>query len=303
MAEFNRLTKLYQATGKMLNKGKPISKLDAGTKVLTDLVSQQVALSYARLKNAYPTDQQVERQLTIQKRLDPAFIKSYTKSGRTMADIRNSIRVSLAMLNVLSQRVTVSPKEIAEEYKTVLSDPRPNPINIPAIVGLRVILILNPQAKAQAEAELKAGASFTAVCKKYADPGLAKIPANRGGPGRLPETDVYRVGMFFGPEVSKAVQATPVGKTTPWIQVSKKGPNNQVITAFIIAKVETKKPGKIMPLNEDIKELIRQTIVVRKSDQADYRKSLESLRNKIQIDITTEPWKSHYAKVEATKKP
>jgi parvulin-like peptidyl-prolyl isomerase len=119
------------------------------------------------------------------------------------------------------------------------------------------------------------GEDFAAIASSMNhDPRLLKSGGDLGGP--------IQKGAFALENVEQAVWATPVGEVTPVVETS---------DAFYLAKVEEKKPSRVIPFDEDgVQEKIYDTLanqqfnamqdeVVEKLQQESYFRSDQQMLN------------------------
>jgi peptidyl-prolyl cis-trans isomerase D len=186
----------------------------------------------------------------VKKQVKPtdAELKAFYEQNKQM--YANSIpakikaRYILIDTEKLADQVSITPAELQQYYKAHQDDYR-----IPETVTVRHILIKTPTpdasgkvdqkavdaARAKAEdisKQLKAGANFGDLAKKYSDdPGSAKDG------GLLPPITRGRTV----PEFEQAAFGTPVGQTTAIIRTS---------YGFHIIHVEAKQDARLKPLDE-----------------------------------------------------
>lgn len=165
----------------------------AGPQVMHTLVEEQLRLLFAKKKNLYPTDQQVEERYQ-QVSKDPRFLSLLAASGLSINDYKESLRVKMAQAAVLTQGVTVTDADV-QKYYQAQSDPR-NPtaqFYKPDTITLRVIAAVvdpkKPDAAKQliqhAMQELNANTPFDLVATQYSqdpskDNGGLISPLQRG---------------------------------------------------------------------------------------------------------------------------
>ena len=200
----------------------------------------------------------------VKKEIKPtdAELKSFYEQNKQqyVNSIPEKINAKYILINSkqLADSITVTPEELQKYYKEHQDDYR-----IPETVTVRHILIKTPtpdangkvdqkqvdaaRAKAEdVEKQLKGGANFADLAKKYSDdPGSAKDG------GLLPPLTKGRTV----PEFEQAAFNTPVGQTTGIIRTS---------YGFHIIHVEGKQEARLKPLDE-VKAEIEPTLKQQKA--------------------------------------
>jgi foldase protein PrsA len=183
----------------------------AGQPVVRRMVQEELQLQYAAKRGLAPTDAQVEaRYETLRK--DPGFLPALAASGISLADYKHSLRVKLALSNVLTDKVSVSDAEVQQFYNAQ-SDPH-NPqaqFYKPATVTLRVIATPSQKAAQAAMREMNAAntpfelvaAEFSVDSSKNAGGLLAPLQRGRSPLSRAPALEAalfnLKVGQMYGP--------------------------------------------------------------------------------------------------------
>lgn len=190
----------------------------AGQQVMHIMVEEQLRLQFAKSKNLYPTDQQVEERYQ-QASKDPHFASLLAASGMPVSDYKDSLRVKLAQAAVLTQGVTVSDADIRKYYQAQ-SNPR-NPtaqFYKPDTITLRVIAaVVDPKKPDAAKKlvqsamqELNSGTPFDLAASEYSQDasksnGGLISPLQRGRSPITPdlplETSLFnlKVNQLYGP--------------------------------------------------------------------------------------------------------
>ena len=198
--------------GVQITKDQVFSRLlsAAGQPVVHKMVEEELQLQYAAKQGLPPTDAQVEtRYEAIRK--DPRFLPALAASGMSLDDYKHSLRVKLALANVLTHGVTVSDADVRKFYN-VQSDPN-NPqaqFYKPASITLRVIATANEKAAKAALADLNSNTPFELAAAEYSiDPSknagglLAPLQYKRSplSQNQALENTLFglKVGQLYGP--------------------------------------------------------------------------------------------------------
>ncbi len=240
VAQFEREIKAEIAQRKLL--AAISAAVTVSDKDIADEVKKQdtkVKFDYAVLtledvkKQVKPTDAELKAFYEQNKQLYANSIPEKIKARYILIDTEK-----------LADQVSITPAELQQYYKAHEDDYR-----VPETVTVRHILIKTPTpdangkvdqkavdaARAKAEdisKQLKAGANFGDLAKKYSDdPGSAKDG------GLLPPITRGRTV----PEFEKAAFSTPVGQTTGIIRTS---------YGFHIIHVEARQDARLKPLDE-----------------------------------------------------
>ena len=198
------------------------------------------------------TDKQVDARLAqIQKQYFGGDKKKYKKqlkaAGPQRSQVRNDIRAQLVSEKIFAKvtnDVKVTDKQIEDYYnknKAQYSQPESRDV--------RHILVKNKAKADQLEAQLKAGASFAALAKKFSEDTGSKANG-----GKL--------------TISKGQTVAPFDKVA--FELKKNAISKPVKTEFgyhIIQALSDTKPATVTPL-KDVKESIRQQLAQTKKNEA-----------------------------------
>ena len=240
VAQFEREVKAEIAQRKLL------AAVGASVTVSDKDVADEVAKQLTKVKFQYA----VLTLDDVKKGINPtdAELKAFYEQNKQQYanSIPEKIKARYILINTddLAEQVSITPAELQQYYKAHQDDYR-----IPETVTVRHILIKTPTPDADGKVDqkavdaarakiedidkqLKAGASFADLAKKYSeDPGSAKDG------GLLPPLTRGRTV----PEFEKAAFNTPVGQTTGIIRTS---------YGFHIIHVEAKQDARLKPLDE-----------------------------------------------------
>jgi len=205
----------------------------SGATVLHQMVQEQLQLQYAAKKGVEPTDAAVDQKYAALAK-NPNFTQQLAASGLTPSDYKQSLRVQLAQVAVLTQGITVTDADIHSFYAAE-SDPR-NPkaqFYQPEAIQLRAIATLTKDMADKASQELASNTQFDMVASQYSvDPsknnGGLEQPILRGRTllARMPalEQSIFslKAGQLLGPVkivngwwIFKCEQKAP-SKTVPF---------------------------------------------------------------------------------------
>jgi len=228
----------------------------AGQPVMHKMVEEELQLQFAAKKGLPPTDAQVEaRYQAIRK--DPRFMPALVASGLSLDDYKRSLRVKLALANVLTDKISVSDAEVQDFYKAQ-SDPN-NPqaqFYRPATMTFRVIATPNQKSALSALRDLNANSPFELVASEYSiDPsksiGGLLSPLQRG---RSPlsqnaplEASLFgmKVGQIQGPVLFNKgwwifrCEDKSLGQALPFSSIK----DEAVLGAKIVKGTKTNGPG------------------------------------------------------------
>lgn len=182
----------------------------AGQPVMHKMVEEELQLQFAAKKGLAPTDAQVEARYQATRK-DSRFLPALTASGLSLDDYKRSLRVKLALANVLTDKVSVSDAEVQDFYKAQ-SDPK-NPqaqFYRPATMTFRVIATPTQDRAVSALRELNGSTPFQMAVTEYSvDPSrsigglLSPLQRGRSPLSQDPalEAKLYdmKVGQMQGP--------------------------------------------------------------------------------------------------------
>lgn len=202
--------------------------------VIDQLISNKVILAQAAKDNVVPTDDEVNRFYTLQKKLVEAQFPGKTyenalkEQGITEEEIKSDIKVKLAETNIYSSKLKISQETVRKIY-----DQNRNQIGVPARVQLRMIVVgPNTPDFAKAKQLFAQGKPFDDVAKEV------NIPQLKASSGLIQQAKPYNQldatyraqveqsadGKFFGP-LDIRLSADPNSPTAKaWIKVEKKMP-------------------------------------------------------------------------------
>jgi len=198
--------------GQKITKGELDAKLEAqnGKQALQQMVQQALVFQYAKQHNINVTDDDVNKQLaTIEQRFPAGQFETILKNqGMTLDDAKNVVREQLIVKRAVDQNITVSDAQIKDYFAKNHAQ-----FDQPKQVRARHILVKTKAEADSIEAQLKSGADFATLAKKYSmDPGSKDKGGELGffGPGQMVKS-FQDVAFAMKPgQISQPVQ-TPFG--------------------------------------------------------------------------------------------
>jgi len=210
---------------------------------------------------------------------DEDFKLMLKQEDRTLEQYKSYIRDQILMSQVvrfqMGNKVKVSDQEVANYYKSHEKD-----YWLPPKVHARHILFINTPETSEVDKklkesqarqvlkELKAGGDFIELAKKYSE----DVSASTGG-----DIGIIEKGKMV-PEFEKVVFQLKPGEISDLVQ-SRYG--------YHIVKVEEQIPGKPKPLDDQLKEAIKEKLFGDKSDKL-YKDWVAKLKNSAFIQIHLE---------------
>ncbi len=190
------------------------SEVISGRLAMQRVIEEKLVYQYAKLHKVSLDPNRVESRYNTALR-DPAFFKKVADATMTPDDFKLALRVNLCKLTIFEQALKPSDEEVKDFYTKNI-----NPKNLDARFYHPenvVIAIIVSQTKAEidaAHAELKKGAAFDAVARKYSVheskyrggvlPAIAKNTMDSPQWAKFPELkemffDHMQVGEIVGP--------------------------------------------------------------------------------------------------------
>ena len=198
--------------GQKITKGELDTRLEAqsGKQVLQQMVQRALVFQYAKQHNINVTDDEVNKQLaTIEQRFPAGQFETILKNqGMTLDDAKNVVREQVIVKKAVDQNVTVTDAQIKDYFAKNHAQ-----FDQPKQVRARHILVKTKGEADSIEAQLKRGADFATLAKKYSmDPGSKDKGGELGffGPGAMVKS-FEDVAFSMKPgQISQPVQ-TPFG--------------------------------------------------------------------------------------------
>ena len=246
------------STGQFIEIMPAIATLDA-------LVTETLILQIAKAKGLTPTETEIDQEVSYQLRGNPNYVTSWQSVGRTMAELRQMIKVERAQFKIQTEGILVTETDIQRNYDAA----KPSRFTIPPRVKLRIIIVHNDAAKTSVDSGLKAGKTFEAMASEFStDPSKAI-----GGDFGVVPFDL------LGEEVKTAIKTLKKGDRTDWIG------KDSVFAKF---QVDTLLPQAVIPLDAKIKEdLRREMMMLKGSGKVDMNKLIREARLNAKITVTS----------------
>lgn len=251
--------------------GQPIthSQLDqklesspAARSTLQQMVTDALIDQYAKDNKITVTSDEIDKVENQYKAQYPAgqFDQLLKARGLTEQDVRNLIRRQIVLDKAVGGNITISDAQIKAYFNKNHAA-----FDVPDEVRARHILVSSLQTAQKVEADLKAGAHFSAEAKEYSiDPGSR----DKGG-----ELGWFRRGQMV-PAFEKVAFSEPIGK----ISAPVKSP-----FGYHIIQVEARKQGKKATLQSAHDQIV--TILRQQQEAPLIPAFLQSLQAKANIQI------------------
>jgi peptidyl-prolyl cis-trans isomerase C len=246
---------------------------DMGIKISDKQVDQRLQ----QIKKQYFGQQAGSKKPLSAKQIDAAYQKQLDQQGLTDAEVRDTLRAQLvreAIFNKVTANVKVSDSDIKSYYnshKSQYQTPKQPPSR-----DIRHILVKQKPLADKLYAQLKGGASFAALAKKY-----SQDPGSKNSGGKLTIAKGQTVPPFdkvaFALKVNEL--SKPVHTQYGWHIIQALGPIKPAV------------PAKPTPFSQ-VKEAIRQQLLQQKKQQvmAKWLKDLQKeYKNKVHYQAGYEP--------------
>lgn len=275
MAEFHRFLEVKPTVKVYDANGRPVVANIAGTfgyQGMDDLIRQKVVRHIAKDEGVYPTDKDVADELEFQKKLNPNYLKQATQSGLTIEQIKDQLSLQLAVQNIMTKGITVTPDEIDSYIKE-----NPSQFVEPATADLDWIVVNTEDEKKQVDSELATGQRFAEVAMRHSKAENARVLQ-----GKFPVRAVNK----FSPGLRALIDKTAVSKSTDW-------QNNNGLWAKWY--VEKKTPEKPIPIDDTKREEVRRAIAMQRGKAAiDLDKKVNDKLRASKIEIKKNEYKSSW---------
>ena len=236
-----------------------------GFQALKDLIVDKLVFQLAKEQNVYPTDKDVDTELTFQREQQPKLIDTELANGLSLDDIKNAVRLDLAKFNLQTKGQAETTAEASDYMKTHPKEFMDPPLAQAQMVvvapsdGVRDLKTAQADVKAkeaQVESALASGQPFGIVAKTYTAKRFAKDL----------ETVDFRYKETNENNMPKPIKAlfdqTDELKTTPWQSMDKTG---TVFVKFYMVKKVPSKPTAITPT---LTERVRRALLQQKGAKA-----------------------------------
>lgn len=241
------------------------TKLEAGPQarqVLTSMVQGMLIDQYAKDNNITIPDADIQKKEDeIKAKYPPGQFEQILKQQNlTETDVKNILRQQLIIEKAVGKNVTITDKQIKDYL-----DKNHATLDKPEQVRARHILVADLKTANAVEAQLKAGAKFDDLAKKYSTDPSSK---DKGG-----ELGYFQKGQMV-PAFQDAAYKQKIGLVGPPV----KSP-----FGYHIIQVEERKPAQIASLansHDSIRDTLKQ-----QQEQTQIPQFLQTLRSKATIVV------------------
>lgn len=256
---------IASVNGQKVSRTEFDTKLEAGPQarqVLTSMVQGMLIDQYAKDKNITVPDADIQKKEDeIKAKYPPGQFEQILKQQNlTEADVKNILRQQLIIEKAVGASVVITDKQIKDYL-----DKNHATLDKPQQVRARHILVADLKTANAVEAQLKAGAKFEDLAKKYSTDPSSK---DKGG-----ELGFFQKGQMV-PAFQDAAYSQKIGVVGPPI----KSP-----FGYHIIQVEERKPATIATLanaHDSIRDTLKQ-----QQEQTQIPQFLQSLRSKANIVV------------------
>ncbi|MBC5825951.1 MAG: peptidylprolyl isomerase [Candidatus Eremiobacteraeota bacterium] len=256
--------------GQKITKGQLDARLEGcaapqcpgGKTTLQQIVQQQLVFQYAKDNKIDVTDAEINAELDKIKQRFPGdqFQQVLKTQGLTLDDAKNVLREQLIVRKAVDKNIHLSDADV-KSYFTKNSAL----FNTPAQMRARHILVKSKAEADSIEAQLRKGANFADLARKYSvDPGSK----DKGG-----ELGFFGPGQML-PQFDAAAHALKPGQISPPVQTS---------FGWHIIQLEEKKPGGVANFASSQTKIRDQ--LTQAQEQQYVPQFLEQLRSKAKIEI------------------
>jgi parvulin-like peptidyl-prolyl isomerase len=231
--------------------------------VLDQLIDQRLILQQARLHNALPTEADVDAQVAEIRRTFPTdadFAAALAQRQLTLADLRNRLRSSLAVRNLVPRvaAVTVSDDEVAQYFREHRSE-----FDRPEQARVRHILLDDPRVAQLVLGRLRRGELFDALARQYSRDADSR---ERGG-----DLGWVSRGQLV-PEFEQVAFSLPPGQVSGVVRTQ---------YGYHIIQVLERRPPAAASLNQ-VADQVRQRLLASKQEAA-FQRWLQTVRAQARI--------------------
>jgi hypothetical protein len=233
-----------------------------GFLTIEQLITERLLLQLAKQKGVYPSDPEVQAEVTAQTTANPKLMTEWLASGKTKEEYNYQVRLQLAQFKIATAGVTVTDQEIDTYYAK-----NPDLFTYSKQYKLRIIAVATPEDVKAVDADLAAGKSFSDVAKARSQ----DLTKSTGG-------EVGFVSESKLGELKAVVAATKIGKTTEWASAG------GAKVKFLVEDI--KAPSK-QALDATLRRDVRRQLMLRKGQEKNINVANEmlQLRSKATIDI------------------
>jgi foldase protein PrsA len=261
-----------------------------GLVTLDRMITERLMLQLANEHGVAPTAADVDSAYQAEIAANPSMEHDAIAAGRTVDDLKNDIRISLARYHLMTEGVIVTDEEVASQYKL-----NPDRYRSTETVTVRIIVVDNGADQSAVDSDLAAGKDFGDVAKAHSM-DLSRLQG--GLLENLPAASL-------DPSIVAALRAVKIGHATGWIKVPKQTDGGTLEEKLLFVSAVEPKP---LPLDNNLKESIRRDLMYeRGSVKNNLNKELDDELAKAKIDIKdpafATAWAALRARVKDKNKP
>jgi foldase protein PrsA len=256
---------IASVNGQNISKAELDTKLENGAaskQVLNTIVQGMLIDQYAKDNNVVISDADVAKKEDEIKSKYPAgqFEQILKAQNLTEKDVQDILRQQLVLEAAVAKNANISDKQIADYFAK-----NHTTLDKPEQIRAKHILVADPKTAATVEEQLKSGADFAALAKKYSTDPSSK---DKGG----------ELGFFQKGQMVPAFQAAAFTQ-----KIGVVGPPVKSPFGYHIIVVEERKPAQIASLANSKAQI--ETTLKEQQEQTQIPAFLENLRNKAKIVV------------------
>ena len=247
----------------------------AGDAVMRKMIADKLVLQYAEKKGVAPTEQQIERQLKVARKIEGGDLKRKLElQGLTMVDFKRELEIATAQLNIMGKGITVPESKVKEEYQK-LKAANPSPYRRSQQVKISIIMTSTKAKADNAYQMLKSGKDFSTVAMQ-----VSELPGAKQSGGEIPEW-VAREDKRIPQPVRDAAYSLDIKEHSKPIEVI-----DGKSRVWAIVQVDRKRQAMVIPY-VDVKDIIRDQLRAQEGGRKNGKKVLSDLQRFIKdSDIT-----------------
>jgi foldase protein PrsA len=235
----------YQRMEILPNVGRLVSgqfvQATPGFMTLQQMMNEAFIVQLAKKESVYPSDLDLEAELTRRGKDEPAIAEAFNKLGLGQELYRRDTLVQLCQFRLQVKGVNITDFEIEAFY----NNEKEGRYTIPERLTMRIIAVDSVEKRAAVDSDLKAGKSFEETAGAHSI-DFSKV--NGGLMGDVPR-------RALAPTIATHFVDIAKGETTDWITIGDK---------HIIYKVDAILPQEVIPLDAALKSQIRRQMMLDK---------------------------------------
>lgn len=231
--------------GAVITKDQFYNRLEAtaGSTVISQMVSEDLQLQFARKRGQEATNKEVNDRLEKTKKIDPSFMATLKKQGVSEEVFKKQLRLSLSQVKTFAAGFDATEAEMRDYYQKNIDPKNPKAgFYTPEQITIAVIVTKSKEKADQALAKLEKRGDFGAVAKEFSLDNSSKsggvIPTFLKGRTKISKDKAFEDEIFN----------IPIGST--------KGPQSHLGAWWIIRCLD-KKSAKSPPPFEDVRDQCR----------------------------------------------